>query len=64
MKEQLLQLQSQKDSLRSKLQSKSRLGQLDKEFDKLNKQLSHLNGLFSRLCGKNGFKLNKFGRLL
>ena len=64
MKTQLLDLQKQIDSLRSKLQSKSRTKQFDKEWEDGHKTLKHLDGLFSRLCKSNNFELNKFGRLI
>jgi hypothetical protein len=63
MKNQLLNLQSQRDSLRAKLQAKSRFGQFDNEWDELHKSLGHLDLLFSRLCQKHNFELGKFGRL-
>ena len=61
MKNQLLQLQGQRDQLRSQLNSKFKRGEFENEL--LMKQLSNLDGLFNRLCQKNGFKLSKFGRL-
>ena len=61
MKEKLLQLQIERDQLRSQLNSKFKRGEFENEL--LMKQLSNLDGLFNRLCKKKGFKLSKFGRL-
>ena len=63
MKDQLLQLQSQRDSLRAKLQAKARLSQFDQEWADGGKKLQHLDGLFGRLCKSHGLQLSKFGRL-
>lgn len=64
MKEQLLQLQKQRDFLRSQLKSQSKQGQLEGQFEKDSEKLKKMDGLFRRLCSSQGFKLSKFGRLL
>jgi hypothetical protein len=64
MREQLLQLQSQRQSLRLQLKHKSRFNQFDNDFERKQKLLEHLDGLFSRLCKENGLRLNKNGLLL
>lgn len=56
----LLSLQEQTDTLRSKLKGMSKLNKFD---DNLHKQLNHLDGLFNRLCLSRNLKLSKTGRL-
>ena len=64
MKNELKNLESQRDSLRAKLQAKLRLSNFDEEFNRGSEKLRHLDGLFFRLCEKHNLKLSKFGRLL
>ena len=64
MKKQLLELQKQRDFLRSQLKSQSKRGELGEQFQKQSEKLRKLDGLFSRLCSSEGLKLSKFGRLL
>ena len=64
MKDQLLQLQSQRDFLRGKLKGQSKKGKLGEQFERDSKKLKKLDQLFCRLCLSEGLKLSKFGRLL
>lgn len=63
MKDQLIQLENQRDSLRAKLKAKSKKMDFGKEWNDLHDMLGHLDGLFSRLCEKHDVKLGAFGRI-
>jgi len=64
MKEQLINIQSQTDSLRLKLKHKIRFDQFDGEFDKWMSELKRLDDLFMKLVKESGTSLNRFGRLV
>ena len=57
-------MQSQRDSLRSELQAKSRFNQFDKEWEEKTNLLKRLDQLFNLHCELCGLKLSKFGRLI
>jgi len=62
--ENLLSLQSLRDSLRSKLGIKIKFNEFDLEFENDSKKLRHLDDLFFRLIKKSNLSLSKFGRLV
>jgi hypothetical protein len=57
-------MQSQRDSLRSELQAKSRFNQFDKEWEEKTNLLKRLDQLFFLHCELCKLKLSKFGRLI
>lgn len=63
MREQLLNLQSQVDTLRLQMRNHNRFGQFQEALE-VQAQLHHLEGLFNRLVASEGLSLNRFGRLV
>tara|TARA_R110000851_G_C12772766_1_gene534388 strand:- start:96 stop:293 length:198 start_codon:yes stop_codon:yes gene_type:complete len=63
MKNQLLQLQLERDLLRSELKGKSKMLEFDDQFHLNSKELSRLDTLFFKLCNEQNFTLSKWGRL-
>ena len=61
--ENALIMQSQRDSLRSELQAKSKFNQFDKEWEEKTNLLKRLDQLFFLHCELCELKLSKFGRL-